>query len=84
MVKGISRQVIVVQSPDKQLFDQAIFILSDAAVRGDGVTEEKLLREAKRLMKTPARRWSRTGAILLGAIMGAVMCCAAWVAVLWL
>ena len=29
MVKGISRQVIVVQSPDPKLFDQAIFILRD-------------------------------------------------------
>ena len=32
MVKGISRQVIVVQSPDKKLFDQAIFILKEDAV----------------------------------------------------
>ena len=28
MVKGISRQVIVVHSPDPKLFEQAIFILS--------------------------------------------------------
>ena len=27
MVKGVSRQVIVVKSPDPQLFEQAIFIL---------------------------------------------------------
>ena len=32
MVKGISRQVILVPSPDKALFDQAIFILKDNAV----------------------------------------------------
>ena len=32
MVKGVSRQVIVVHSPDKELFDQAIFILKDEAV----------------------------------------------------
>ena len=32
MVKGISKQVIVVQSPDQKLFDQAIFILKDDAV----------------------------------------------------
>ena len=32
MVKGISRQVIVVHSPDPKLFEQAIFILKDNAV----------------------------------------------------
>lgn len=35
MVKGISRQVIVVHSPDPKLFEQAIFILKDNAV-GEG------------------------------------------------
>ena len=29
MVKGISRQVIVVHGQDKALFEQAIFILKD-------------------------------------------------------
>ena len=29
MVKGISRQVILVQSPEPKLFEQAIFILKD-------------------------------------------------------
>ena len=31
MVKGISRQVILVHSPDPKLFEQAIFILRDDA-----------------------------------------------------
>lgn len=50
MVKGISKQVIVVQSQDKKMFEQAIFILSDEAVRGKGVTDDMLLKEAKRLI----------------------------------
>lgn len=45
MVKGISRQVIVVESPDPKLFDQAIFILKDDV--GEGVTDELLLKEAE-------------------------------------
>ena len=45
MVKGISRQVILVQSPDTNLFEQAIFILKDNM--GEGVTDELLLKEAK-------------------------------------
>ena len=50
MVKGISRQVIVVQSPDPQLFEQAIFILKDNASR-EGISDEALLKEAKALIR---------------------------------
>jgi hypothetical protein len=50
MVKGISKQVIVVQSPDPQLFEQAIFILKEGK---HGVSDEALLAEAKRLINTP-------------------------------
>lgn len=46
MVKGVSKQVIVVHSPDRELFDQAIFILRDNAVN-KGITEEALLKEAQ-------------------------------------
>ena len=49
MVKGVSRQVIVMHSPDPELFDQAIFILKDSAV-SKGVTEDALMKEAKRLL----------------------------------
>ena len=47
MVKGISRQVIFVNSPDTQLFEQAIFILKEDA---GGITDEMLLKEAKRII----------------------------------
>ena len=47
MVKGISRQVIVVHSPDPALFEQAIFILKDKAVE-QGVTDEELLKQAQK------------------------------------
>ncbi len=46
MVKGISRQVIVVQSPDEKLFEQAIFIIKEGQ---SPVTDEVLLREAQKL-----------------------------------
>ena len=52
MVKGISRQVIVVQSPEPKLFEQAIFILKDGATGQEGVTDEALLREAKALIRS--------------------------------
>lgn len=78
MVKGISRQVILVQNPDPKLFEQAIFILKDDAVL-QGVTDEQLLKEAKKLMRTPGKTptggiltlgpaWAAAGAALTGLI----------------
>lgn len=73
MVKGICRQVIVVQSPDRKLFEQAIFILRDDM--GEGVTEEQLLKEADRAIRFPPVRkkwqgplWAAAGAMATGAV----------------
>lgn len=55
MVKGVSRQVIVVQSPDRKLFEQAIFILREDTPQ-QGITEEMLLREARQAAKTGRRQ----------------------------
>ena len=78
MVKGVSRQVIVMQSPDRQLFDQAIFILRDEVV-SKGVTEEALMKEARQLINAGryekrGRRvvsepfWICVGAVLTGIV----------------
>ena len=76
MVKGVSRQVIVVHSPDPKLFEQAIFVLKDDAV-GSGVTEEALLKEANQAIHMPARKrqlryygpvWACGGAMITGAV----------------
>lgn len=65
MVKGNSRQVIVVHSPDQELFDQAIFILKDGATGREGITDDALLKEAKRCLNTPQhrRRWLDSGPV---------------------
>ena len=78
MVKGISRQVIVVHSPDEKLFDQAIFILKENAV-ARGVTDEALLKEAKALIRgagTTAPKLSRYGPVW--ACGGALVTGLAW------
>ena len=68
--------MIVVQSPDKQLFEQAIFILKDEAVRG-GITEEALLKEAQRIASSPTKKrklslygpvWACGGAVVTGLV----------------
>ena len=76
MVKGVSRQVIVVHSPDPRLFDQAIFILKDEAVK-EGITEEALLKEAQQVIRGPHKKrklylngpaWACGGALVTGIV----------------
>lgn len=76
MVKGISRQVIVVQSPEPDMFEQAIFILKDGQ---KGVTDEALLKEAKKLINAsaPKRRRQYTFAPMW-AFIGALATGVAW------
>ena len=49
MVKGISKQVIVVQSQDKKLFEQAIFILRHDALGRQGISDREILRQARQV-----------------------------------
>ena len=56
MVKGISRQVIVVQSPEPKIFEQAIFILKEDAIGQEGITDDFLLKEAAKLIQSSEKR----------------------------
>ena len=79
MVKGNSKQVIVVSNPDQKLFDQAIFILKDEAV-GRGITDELLMKEANRALRScgggGSKRplwswgpiWAAAGALVTGSL----------------
>lgn len=60
MVKGISRRVVVVDSPDQRFFEQAIFIVRNDA-DGEGVTARELVEEARRVARgyTGGSRLSR-------------------------
>ena len=70
MVKGISRQVIVVQSPDPKLFEQAIFILKDDAV-AQGITDELLLKEARQAIRGPVRSGKKRQLSMYGPVWAA-------------
>ena len=82
MVKGITRQVILVKSPDPRLFEEAIFIVKEEALNREGVTTEQIMREARqaadgylkqgkawnrRLRKLPAPAWGAVGAAMASA-----------------
>lgn len=83
MVKGVTRQVIVVKSPDPKLFEQAIFLLREDALEKHGVGERELLEEARRvadgcLSQPTLSRPRRRMPPLLWAALGAAVVCLAW------
>ena len=47
VVKGLSRKVIIVKSPDPKIFEQAIFIVRDDYLSTQGVGQKELLRQAR-------------------------------------
>ena len=47
MVKGISKRIIVVRSPDPRIFEQAIFIVREDYMGQTGVSQTQLLRQAR-------------------------------------
>ena len=84
MVKGVSRRVIVVRSPDPRLFEQAIFLLREDALNGEGITAQQVLQQAREAadhylrrnapVSSRLRRLSRAGKwlwFLAGAILAA-------------
>ena len=77
MIKGISKRVVVVRSPDRRFFEEAIFIVKEEALAREGVSADKVLREARqaadgyikqgkvwnrRLERIPAPAWGALGA----------------------
>lgn len=86
MVKGISRRVVVVDSPDQRFFEQAIFIVRNDAA-GEGVTSRELVEEARRVARDYAggehrfsRRW-RDLSPVVSALMGAASLGMVWLLV---
>lgn len=77
MVKGISRQVIVVDGVNPKLFEQAIFILKDDASH---VTDEALIKEADLLIQSLSRRNKRhkKPGLFCGAVGGACITGIIW------
>ena len=87
MVKGTNRRVVVVKSPDPQIFEEAIFVVrEDLFHRGNSA--EKVMNEARRaagaylrsatgLKKPPLWRRARAG---LFAGLGAAAAGIAWLA----
>ena len=72
--------MIVVQSPDPSLFDQAIFILKEDAL-ANGISDEALLKEAKVLLRSERADFRYRGTReVLCAVGGAMIMGAIWLA----
>ena len=76
MVKGITRQVVVVQGGAPAPFEQAIFLVRDKALQDEALTDEALLKQAKLACRQPPAAfslqqrllWSLAGAGLIGGL----------------
>lgn len=78
MVKGVSKQVIVVHSPEPKLFEQAIFILREDV---QGVTDEALLKEAQQAIRTHSGAGKKRKLYLYGPVWacgGAMLTALVW------
>ncbi len=63
MVKGITKQVILVKSPDPKLFEEAIFIVKEEALAKEGLDADQVIRQARQAADCYLkgnRNWKRT------------------------
>ena len=87
MVKGTTRRVVVVKSPDPKLFEQAIFILREDIFSDGGVSADRLMEEAREIAagytgkgRGLHRHFSRLPTLAVAAL-GAAMTGLVWLAV---
>ena len=83
MVKGMTRQVVVVRAPDQRLFEQAIFLLRPDA-QTEGVSDTELLRQARQaalvcVTEEPESGKSKRLNTLFGALTGGGLVGLAWI-----
>ena len=87
MVKGMTRRVVVVRPPDKNLFEEAVFFLCDDA--DHGVSSDQIVAEAQSIADNFTRDsfrvrnlgWLRAA---LWAVLGAAAASLVWACVLLL
>lgn len=88
MVKGITRQVILVKSPDPRLFEEAIFIVKEEALAREGVSADRVIKEARQAADGYLKRgkaWNRRAQYLPASLwvgIGGLAASACWA--LWL
>lgn len=85
MVKGTTRRIIVIKSPDPRYFEEAIFVVRDDVLKERGADSAAILKEARKIansyvglrLKTPGRLFSKLPAPIIAAA-GAAATGVAW------
>ena len=67
MVKGLSRKIIVVKSPDPKIFEQAIFIVRDEYLHSQGIDQKELMRQANEAASEIEKAADSNAIIIFGA-----------------
>lgn len=75
VVKGTSKRIIVVKTPDQKIFDEAIFIVKEEYMRSPGVTKDKLLNEAYRAADSYLGSHGQRAKTPLGLVIAASSLC---------
>ena len=89
VVKGVSRRVIVIKSPDLHIFDEAIFIVKEEALRAGGVTSDEIIKQAQQVADNYVRfhlkksRFSKLPAPAFAAF-GAAVTALVWILTLYI
>lgn len=85
MVRGISKQVIVVEGNSRDFFENAIFILNEDCVK-EGVGDSDLLQQAQKALMDlkPGKKGRDRMKSALWAVGGFVFSCGLWALMLWL
>lgn len=83
MVKGISRRVIIIKSPDPEIFDEAIFLVKEEAF-SKGKTKSDVLRQAQSVANeyirdSVTKKKKKTIPPYIFALLGAAATAAAWI-----
>ena len=87
VVKGVSKRVIVVRSPDPKIFEEAIFIVREDYAGQSGVSQSDVMRQARLAAGSYlqiAGKQRKLSARLRGAmyaVAGAATAALAWVMV---
>lgn len=87
VVKGTSKRVVVVKSPDPKIFEQAIFIVREDFLKRTGSDQGDILREAQDVadryiratVRAPGRRFPHLPPYAFAAF-GALFAGAVWLA----
>ncbi len=85
MVKGLSKRVVVVKSPDKRVFEEAIFILREDA--DAGLSAQDIVAQARGIAADYAKTSAKSGRLprpALYFLVGSLSCLLGYALGAWL